>query len=203
MLLVILGAGASYDSVPAYPPVESSVTQGRPPLADGLFENQPIFREGMSRFPSLHPIVPLLQRRHGLSLERKLQELVREAQEYPERHKQIMAVRYYLQYILWRGEDAWVRELAGGVTNHRALLDQIDRWRKDDQPVCIVTFNYDRLIENALNGAGVAIAQLSDYIVSPRFKLFKVHGSINWVRPIRAKGLPAEHGGHQWTAKIW
>ena len=80
------------------------------------------------------------------------------------------------------------------------MLDQIDRWRKDDQPVCLVTFNYDRLIEGALNGAGIAIAQLPDYIASPRFKLFKVHGSINWVRPIRAKELPVDHGGHQWTA---
>jgi hypothetical protein len=200
MLLVILGAGASYDSVPAYPPDESTQTPGRPPLADGLFENRPIFHEGMARFPSLHPIAPLLQRRHGLSLEQKLQELVREAQEYPVRHKQLMAVRYYLQYIFWRGEDEWLREVAGYVTNYRALLDQIDRWRNDDQPVCLVTFNYDRLIEAALNGAGIAIAQLPDYVASPRFKLFKLHGSINWVRVVRSQELTADKGRDQWTA---
>jgi hypothetical protein len=154
----------------------------------------------MSRFPCLHPIVPQLQRRHGLSLEHNLQALAREAQAFPERHKQLMAVRYYLQYVFSQSEDAWVREVAGDITNYRALLDQIDRWRNNDQPICIVTFNYDRLIEHALSGTGIAIAQLSDYIASPRFKLFKVHGSYNWVRPIRAKALPVDHGGHQWTA---
>jgi hypothetical protein len=69
---------------------------------------------------------------------------------------------------------------------------------KDNQPVCVVTFNYDQLIEHALNGAGITTAQLSDYIASPRFKLFKVHGSIRWVRYIRAKELPIDQ--QQWTA---
>ena len=202
MLLVILGAGASYDSVPAYPPAESSGTPGRPPLADGLFENRPLFREAMSRFSNLHPIVPLLQRRQGLSLEQKLQELAREAQHYPARYKQLMAVRYYLQYIFWAGEDPWLREVAGHVTNYRALLDQIDRWRTDEQPVCLVTFNYDRLIEHALTGAGISTAGIADYIASPLFKLFKVHGSINWVRSVQAQTLPPEHTAHQWTAAI-
>ena len=41
---------------------------------------------------------------------------------------------------------------------------------------------------------------MSDYVASPRFKFFKVHGSINWVRTVRAQELPTEHSGHQWAA---
>ena len=54
--------------------------------------------------------------------------------------------------------------------------------------MCLVTFNYDRLIEHALTGAGISTAGIADYIASPLFKLFKVHGSINWVRSVQEIG---------------
>lgn len=200
MLLVVLGAGASFDSVPAYPPSERPDISERPPLADALFENRSHFREAMSSFGTFQPIVPLLQRRYGLSLEQKLQELAAEAVEYPVRYQQLLAIRYYIQYIFWRTESKWLDEVAGHVTNHKALLDQINRWRKPGDPVCVVTFNYDRIIEDALTSAGVPIAKLSDYISNDRFKLFKVHGSINWVRRVGIPVRDVGEGLNQWGA---
>src|SRR5271156_5127550 len=56
MLLVIFGAGASYDSAPTYPPGTSipagDVLNGfhRPPLANELFANRPVFAEAIMRF---------------------------------------------------------------------------------------------------------------------------------------------------------
>jgi hypothetical protein len=177
------------------------VEERRPPLADQLFLNRSAFRSATSLLPALHPIVPLLQRRQrDVSLEQQMQALAREAPEYPERLRQLMAVRYYLQYIFWANEDGWFREVAGFITNYRALLDQIDRWRKGDEPVCLVTFNYDRLIERALDLYGIPIGQMTDYVSSPRFKLFKLHGSYDWVRPVKADGLPPNHPGQQWPA---
>src|SRR5207247_9160964 len=97
MLLVILGAGASYDSLPAYWPRNLGEFEERPPLADELFDNRAIFGEAMTGFAMVQPIVPLLQRRHGQSLERRLQELAQEASDYPARYQKLMAVRYYIQ----------------------------------------------------------------------------------------------------------
>ncbi len=198
MLLVVLGAGASYDSVPASPPAEATI-ESRPPLSDGLFENRPVFREAMGSFGECQPIVPLLQRRHGRSLEEVLQSLVLEAPQYPERYRQLAAVRYYIQYILRRTEDDWLR-FASYVTNYRSLLDQISRWRHPGEPVCLVTFNYDRLIEAALRGAGIAIDTLPDYVANESFKLFKLHGSIDWVRDVELDMPDVVATNHQWTA---
>jgi SIR2-like domain len=52
--------------------------------------------------------------------------------------------------------------------------------------VCIVTFNYDTLLEDALQDLGFEIKQMSDYIAPGRiFKLFKIHGSINWGQVVK------------------
>ncbi len=62
MLLVIFGAGASFDSAPTYPP-GANVLGGdrlnnfhRPPLANELFENRPVFAEAITRLPECQPI---------------------------------------------------------------------------------------------------------------------------------------------------
>jgi hypothetical protein len=39
-------------------------------------------------------------------------------------------------------------------------------------------FNYDRLIEIALESLGFIVSVISDYIKDDRFKLFKLHGSV-------------------------
>lgn len=176
MLLVVLGAGASYDSVPSFPPpnpgsgmyaaqMANPWEDKRPPLADQLFLNRPVLREGIRSFPTLHPIVPLLQRRlEKVSLEQQMQALAREAPDYPQRYRQLMAVRYYLQYIFWRNERTWLEDEGLNITNYRALLDRVDRWRKSDEPVCLVTFNYDRMIETALTLSGVKVDTISCYV---------------------------------------
>jgi hypothetical protein len=200
MLLVILGAGSSYDSVPSYPPGESADLPDRPPLADSLFENRPVFREAMRSFTAIQPIVPLLQRRHGRSLEQQLQLLASEAAGHAARPQQLMAVRYYIQYVLRRIEDPWLREVAGHVTNFKSMLDEIDRCVPKGHAVPIVSFNYDRLVEDALRSRGVPIATLDDYIADSRFKLFKVHGSIDWVRRTGVNAFGVANPANQWGA---
>jgi hypothetical protein len=43
MLMIIFGAGASYDSAPYHPPLSGTITPNRPPLADELFSNREEF----------------------------------------------------------------------------------------------------------------------------------------------------------------
>jgi hypothetical protein len=47
-----------------------------------------------------------------------------------------------------------------------------------------VTFNYDTLLEDGLSTFGVNIADISHYISNDSFKLFKLHGSVNWAKVI-------------------
>lgn len=62
MILVIFGAGASYDSVPSKPPAKVPRAQhpSRLPLASELFLDTGVFADSLTRFPQCHPIVPYL-----------------------------------------------------------------------------------------------------------------------------------------------
>jgi hypothetical protein len=187
MLLVIFGAGASYDSIPTYLPGidfpgDTLNNYHRPPLANELFENRPVFAEAITRFPECAPIVPRLRSLKGESLEAVLQDLQAKAKDYPRGLQQMAAVRYYLQSILWECGTAW-KQLAKGVTNYKTLLDQIERAHKKNEPVCLVTFNYDTLLEDALSEFDLPIKAFPDYTKKhPFYRVFKVHGSVNWAR---------------------
>jgi hypothetical protein len=51
--------------------------------------------------------------------------------------------------------------------------------------VCLVTFNYDTLLEDALRHFGLPITNFDDYTRRhPFFRIFKLHGSTNWAREI-------------------
>ena len=73
---------------------------------------------------------------------------------------------------------------AFGITNYVTLLDQLRRSRPNNEPVLLVTFNYDRMIESALPSVGISISELPHYIENDAFKLFKLHGSVHWAREI-------------------
>ena len=101
MLMVVFGAGASYDSVLSRPPWEYSRERlhYRPPLANELFGTTDEYRDAITRFPKCKPILPRLQGvvRQGGSVEVELERLQEEADAGDwERYKQLAAVRYYL-----------------------------------------------------------------------------------------------------------
>ena len=78
---------------------------------------------------------------------------------------------------------------ANGVTNYLTLLDEIERSRNPDEPTLLVTFNYDTLLDRALDDLGVPLTTIEQYVSSDRFKLIKVHGSVNWVRKVTLNRL--------------
>ena len=139
MLMVVFGAGASYDSVPAHP---VGVEDIRPPLAKDLFRTGPLTRTPSLDSLNVRPSFPYL-RVDDVSVEQELERLQAEAEEKPERHQQLAAIRYYLHVMLWECERRW-KELAGGVTNYKTLLDQLEHYRRPDETVCLVTFNTTR-----------------------------------------------------------
>lgn len=154
--MVVFGAGASYDSAAFYPAPDSNHNcrhwNFRPPLASELFCDRDIFREGRSRFNTFNShLSSLANPPEGSSVEGELERLRGEATERVERHSELAAVQFYLQSVLWECQDGWKGELVRSGSNYSALLDQMETARrKMKEKVCLVTFNYDTLLEDGL-----------------------------------------------------
>lgn len=198
MLMVILGAGASYDSIPSRSVGVSPADPARPPLADALFEARESFERILRQTPLVMPIAPELQRRPAdQSVEDVLARLAGEATTYPHRESQLAAVRFYLQAIIEGCEKQWfdARPLP---TNLMALHDQIERARGDRTSPIYVTFNYDRLIELSLANRGHRYDSLDAFVRQGQPNVFKLHGSIDWVRPLGRMDA-TRFGGSAWN----
>jgi hypothetical protein len=211
MLLVILGAGASYDSVLHLPPpppasgyqnnFSTVIAQdrppyeySRPPLANQLFDDRPLFVLVMNEYVACKPLVNLL--RGNVNVERQLAKFEDDAKAFPTRRSQLAAIRYYLHHMLWNCQNEWGNSHKG-ITNHVTFLDAIEQWRqKHDEQVCYVTFNYDTMVEHSMKESwGYTFDNFDAYTSDSRFKLIKLHGSIDWglqLKSIPARSSPAE-----------
>lgn len=196
MLLVIAGAGASYDSVPHLPPPRSPATgqsnfgtpthrvperyeEFRPPLAAQLFEDRHAFVTAMRAFPECKAIIPLL--RGTIPVEQQLAALEQQEKTFPPRRLQLLAIRFYLQSVVWTCQNKW-SGYHDGINNYVTFLDAIEHWRNaNNERVCIVTFNYDTMLEQAMEQVlGMTFEHFGRYIQHPNYQLIKLHGSIDW-----------------------
>ncbi len=184
MLMVVFGAGASFDSVPHRPPGMSfKEREYRPPRANELFGDRLQFQRAMEQFPKCLAVIPHL-RKAGISVEQELEKLQAEAVEDPQRHRQLAAIRYYLHSMFGECVHLWSSNVARCVTNYKTLLDHVRHWRKGKEQVCLVTFNYDTMLEDALPVIDIQVRELPDYIASDTYKVIKLHGSVNWGREV-------------------
>jgi len=184
--MVIVGAGASFDSV-HFRPVEEFTIHSypyRPPLANQLFDDRPYFGQTIDDLPQCRPLAQRLRRLPtGVSLEQELDSLFGEAADYAPLRRQFTAMRFYLQRVLWVCGNEWLKQ-ANFVTNYVGLLDTIDRWRSRRKiDVCFVSFNYDLMLEAAFAEIGVTFNAFDDYVTGPYY-LIKPHGSVNWARRV-------------------
>jgi len=136
----------------------------------------------MDSFPACKPLIPRL-RKPGVVVEEQLAEIQAEAITYPERHRQLTAIRYYLRQALWQCENRW-KGIHHGITNYATLLDEIERWRLEwNDKVCFVTFNYDTMLEEAMAQVlRLEVLNMDSYRDWGNYSLFKLHGSIDWGR---------------------
>ena len=190
MLMVIFGAGASFDSAQAFPlsqPLYSGLDSAgpwRPPLAANLFRDpNHAFGHIVQRYPKLSHILPYLRDPpKGRSVEEELEFLQTQAHGNPERARQFASVTYYLRDLLFEVSNQW-RDRTSGVTNYAPLIDEILQHNKGDEPTCLVTFNYDLLLDRALESFDYHPQSPHDqFKAHPILKLFKPHGSVNWAR---------------------
>jgi len=196
MLLVIVGAGASYDSVPHLPPLSpaggaqqnwtptvqrapGTHEEFRPPLAFQLFEDRKSFVAAMQTFPECLPIIPML--RGNVPVEQQLAAFEEQANTFPPRRRQLLAIRFYLQSVIWNCQKNWHHH-HNGINNYATFLDAIERWRHaSNERVCIATFNYDTMFEEAMEQVlGMTFEHFGRYVSDPRYQLIKLHGSMDW-----------------------
>ena len=179
--MIVFGAGASYDSVRSRRDLGNFSIYSypfRPPLADQLFDNRGYFNEALNLYPEARSIAQRLRDLPaGASLEDRLSGFLKESETYEPLRRQLTAVRFYL----WECGRKWGEE-ASWTTNYLGLLHQIDRfWRHArQQNVCLVSFNYDFMLDKALEAViERPLASFEDYI-RPPYWLIKPHGSVNW-----------------------
>lgn len=123
----------------------------------------------------------------GSSVELELEKLRSGIGKRTIRRKQLAAVQFYLQSMLWDCETNWNRNIAQDVTCYQSLLESVEAWREEaKEKVCLVTFNYDTMLERALPVVGINIRGLPDYIKSDDYKIVKLHGSISWAHKVEA-----------------
>jgi hypothetical protein len=192
--MVIFGAGASYDARADMRPRVTIDIGYRPPLANELFARREFFDPWIDAYYECGPVVDRL--RHlspDSNFERELENLRGEAADYPPRHIQLHAVRYYLRRIIWNCGSALLGS-AHGVTNYANLVDRIGYWRAKHpaEEVRFVTFNYDTLLEHACGTAlDLQFPSIVSY-VSRIYRVYKPHGSVNWVRIVE-NSLTGDH----------
>lgn len=193
MLMVIFGAGASYDSSPDYAPTREDmhptpdgvvVLRGcRPPLANQLFELRTRFAAAAEEIPRCQPILDQLRNRPSdMSVEQQLGKLREQALNYPEGQRQLVSVQFYLQWTIGECQSEWNQRIKSHTT-YRVLLGQIDRQLKGE-PACLVTFNYDTLLEEAFLSLGRPFRTLDEYVSRSNYRIIKPHGSINWTQEL-------------------
>jgi hypothetical protein len=190
VLLVIFGAGASYDSVPHQPASTSPGVPDRLPLANQLFDGRRAFVDAMDLFPECKEIVPFL-RKPGIVVESELAKFKRQAEKFPRAHEELAAIRFYLHSALWACQTNW-RSIHRGITNYATLLREIERWRyASSESVCIVTFNYDTMLEEAMSQVlRFDFKDVDSYISQRYYTPIKLHGSINWGREVETDEPP-------------
>lgn len=184
MLMVIFGAGASYDSAQAFQLPETLRQTWRPPLANDLFRDpNQFFGHIVGRYPKLSHILPYLREpAGGRSVEEVLESLQGEADGVPERKREFASVQFYLRDLFFEVSDKW-RDATSGITNYAPLIGEVLRLNRNEEPICLVTFNYDLLLDRALESFDYKPQSPHDqFKAHPVLKLFKPHGSANWAR---------------------
>jgi hypothetical protein len=194
MLLVIVGAGASFQCLPEDISTRLNTNRGReyrenrPPLAQNLFDLRESFGAVLEQHQECATIVGDLRRilraNREASIERELEKIQEEAKDYPPDRVALIEIRRYLQEILENCGD-WILRASHGDTNYAKLVRRIGKWRyRAQEPVAIVNFNYDRILDQALEtNAGLDLRWMVAY-TNGDWKYLKLHGSVNWYRKV-------------------
>ena len=184
MLLIIFGAGASFDAVD--PDVAYFSRKFQPPLASDLFGKRSDFNSFANSVPQVKNIIQVL--RQAAAEKKDVEDELERLSTRPrldQRARELLGLRFYIHHVMvecsnWAPDD-W--------TNYRAMAYALDSWQAEvddrSRDVLIVTFNYDRLLERGFGAVyGRTFESFGHYTNSPGVQIVKLHGSIGWGREV-------------------
>jgi hypothetical protein len=195
VLLVVLGAGASFDCMPRsaqswsddlsarYALEKRTWSEVRPPLAADLVASTSFHNEIIARYPACAPLVAALREPSDVVFEQRLEDIITLREGDPHLKRQLLAMRFYLRDLLASClVYAHSSAFNGIVTNYTTLVGRLLDWsRAQNAYVCFVTFNYDLLLDRALEAAaGVLTSQLDPHEHGQHVSLLRPHGSVAW-----------------------
>jgi len=190
MLLVIVGAGASFNSAEEQdidPVQRGRIQEWQPPLAKQLFESRSHFGQTFERYSDFCAGLVVELRSAvaaGGPLEQVLDEVLIRAKDDARSATELMAIRYYLRQIIHECAQHWLA-MTHRATNYHFLVSRLDRWaRERNECVMYVTFNYDTLLEQACRQADLFIKDLDSYTSHPRIRVLKPHGCTTWAHHV-------------------
>lgn len=187
VLVVVTGAGATYDSIGSIPPTSHDVR--RPPLTQQLFAEGYLQRY-LAPYPAARSLIAALSIDPSKADFETLLSRELEASRSPDLARRFVALRFYLRDLIEESSADW-SDIVVGATNYSWLVAEVEHWRdRVGGYVAWVTFNYDQLLENALadlythdfGHGGVPDIQLSTYTSPSTWSLTHLHGSVRWTR---------------------
>lgn len=191
-LLIIFGAGASFDTHPLS--MGKAITDDRKlPLANGLFGDTNFHNAKKTIYP-----VAAVESRvkeafvkdpNSFDIEEIFYKLAKESERRPNLEHQLFVSRFYIRSVIESISEN-VLQATRNMTTYVNLLRALDDWQQEtDLKTDIVTFNYDNLIEESLRQVhgwsypGDGARNFDQYYKNTDIpSLYKVHGSVNWWR---------------------
>lgn len=165
--VIILGAGASYDY---------SVHEKPAPLTKDLVKGDILNRDALKKYPDVAGLFSSITHavlKKGKNFEIELQNIKNKFGNNFHRKEQFIALEFYLQELFKE-----ISQKSHEINNYQALIDKIKDHNEGLAKACIVTFNYDTLLDKCIKPDGYD--DINDYINSS-LQLIKPHGSHDWV----------------------
>ncbi len=198
-LLIVIGAGASYDCLPQHVTRPYDYESNRLPLANNLFSTLPTQNSFLEKYNLMGLASPLRSRSKiqadKFDIEAELANIFEVANKRrdPNTLQHLFKARFYLHSLI-KTLSKRTLNLANSHTVYVDFLYKLKNW-VDESPskrlVDIVVFNYDDLIEQAMKEvysydwySKTKLRPLNAYTAGKNLNIYKPHGSINWGRKI-------------------
>jgi hypothetical protein len=207
-VLVVLGAGASYDCWDGDIATRYDDLERRLPLANSLFSDLPTQNSLISKY-MINNIAARLRRSQKIlssryNVEYELQKILDENTNDENIIESLFATRYYLHELIHELEKSTQHKTSGN-TKYVDLINDLSDWTKTQlsNEVVIVSFNYDTLLEHAMSVVFRHEWQKKKssspdyYFAGNKVRIYKPHGSINWGRQVLKENMPHHHSSYE------
>lgn len=198
-LLVVIGAGASYDCWPEHVVIPHDYEQVRLPLANSLFSPLPTQNAFLDKYNLMGLASSLRSKARTKGDKFDIEEELANINDVAIKRKDFNTIqslfkaRFYLHGVI----KTLTQKTLNYTSSHTIYVDLLTKIKEwiDESPesryVDIIVFNYDDLIEKAMShvynydwSSKNESSPLNAYYRGKNLRIYKPHGSINWGREV-------------------